>query len=195
MASPHAGRSGEGARVSARRPGPRPLGCGSAPTARGGALPGGGSLSQRELPRGPGRGTRGTGAGEGKEGEEGVQRGEPSPEREKRGEGETRREERSRVRPPRRPARCASTSSVIVTAPGACLLPVCSLCQPGSRSPSLCTRPRRRVPSLVVARSALRECQTSNSVRRKVTKPVRLSQDLNNTNRRKVMGIPQALSN
>lgn len=92
VASPHAGRGGEGTHVSARRPGPRPLGCGSALTASGSALLGAGS-SRRGFPPGPGTGVqggklgRGRGKGLGKEGEEGEKRREPNPEREKRGEG------------------------------------------------------------------------------------------------------------
>lgn len=61
------GRSGEGAHVSARRPGPRPLGCGSAPTAGGGALLGAGS-SRPGLPQGRGLGNRGDWGGGGERG-------------------------------------------------------------------------------------------------------------------------------
>lgn len=70
----NAGRSRDGARVSARRPGPRPLGYGSAPTAGGGALLGAGS-SRRGFPPDLGGGAGGTGAGEGKGAWEGRGRG------------------------------------------------------------------------------------------------------------------------
>lgn len=128
-----AGRRGEGARVSARRPGPRPLGCGSAPTAGGGALLGAGS-SRRGFPRGPGRGSRGDrgggGKGLGKEGGEG-RRGGTRPGKGEKGEGGPEGEERPGVRPPLRPARYVSTSGVVVSAPCAPRAP-----SPGGLSPA-----------------------------------------------------------
>lgn len=85
------GRSGEGAHVSARRPGPRPLGCGSAPTAGGGALLGAGS-SRPGLPQGRGLGNRGDwgGGGErglGRKGERGRKGGNQTRKGRKRGRG------------------------------------------------------------------------------------------------------------
>ena len=104
MASPHAGRSGEGASVSARRPGPRPHGCGSAPTAGGGALLGAGS-SQRGFPQGPGRGNRGDwgGGGErglGRKGERGRKGGNQTRKGRKGGRGKIRRGRKAQSPPP-----------------------------------------------------------------------------------------------
>lgn len=104
VASPHAGRSGEGASVSARRPGPRPLGCGSAPTAGGGALLGAGS-SQRGFPQDPGRGSRGDwgGGGErglGRKGERGRKGGNQTRKGRKGGRGKIRRGRKAQSPPP-----------------------------------------------------------------------------------------------
>lgn len=104
VASPHAGRSGEGARVSARRPGPRPLGCSSAPTAGGGALLGAGS-SPRGFPQGSGRGSRGDwgGGGErglGRRGERGRKGGNQTRKGRKGGRGKIRRGRKAQSPPP-----------------------------------------------------------------------------------------------
>lgn len=104
VASPHAGRSREGARVSARRPGPRPLGCGSAPTAGGGALLGAGS-SRWGFPQGPGRGSRGDwgGGGErglGRKGERGRKGGNQTRKGRKGGRGKIRRGRKAQSPPP-----------------------------------------------------------------------------------------------
>ena len=104
VASPHAGRSGEGARVSARRPGSRPLCCGSAPTAGGGALLGADS-SRPGFPRGPGRGSRGDwgGGGErglGRRGERGRKGGNQTRNGRKGGRGKIRRGRKAQSPPP-----------------------------------------------------------------------------------------------
>lgn len=125
--------------VSARRPGPRPLGCGSAPTAGGGgALLGAGSSRRGGSPRGPGgeAGERGGGGerGSGRRGERGREGG-PNPEREKRGEGEKQKGKKGPESAPRcglrttspRPAWSSARPALLAS-----LLPVCA--SPGRRT-------------------------------------------------------------
>lgn len=143
VASPLAGRGGEGTHVSARRPGPRPLGCGSAPTARGSALLGAGS-SRRGFPPGPGRGCGGGGLGRGGErglgrrGKRGRKGGNQTRKGRKGGRGEIRRGRKGpESAPPPRPARCVTTSGY-VTAPCGPLTHLPAPARPRARSAPPC---------------------------------------------------------
>lgn len=141
--------------MSARRPGPRPLGCGSAPTAGGGgALLGAGS-PRRGSPRARGgeAGERG-GGGEGGSGRRGRggEKGPKPGEGEKGGGGEAEGEERPGVRPPLRPARYVTTSGVVVSASCAARVPASCVRLPG---PAGAPSPARALRSCLPLRARL----------------------------------------
>lgn len=210
VASPHAGRSGEGARVSARRPGPRPLGCGSAPTAGGGALLGAGS-SRRGFPQGPGRGSRGDwgGGGErglGRKGERGRKGGNQTRKGRKGGRGKIRRGRKAQSPPPA--AACALRQHVrrnrqrVLRPARPCFLCACLHCcrRPLPSHPlaptthalsSSHTRTRRHTRSLAPSLRPLSQASNPEPLRSAVhlksIKPVGFTEDLNSTNCRRVI--------
>lgn len=146
--------------MSARRPGPRPLGCGSAPTAGGGgALLGAGS-PRRGSPRARGgeAGEQGGGGegGSGRRGERGRE-GAQTRRGRKGGRGRSRRGRKARSPPPA--AACALRHHVrrgrqrVLRRSRPCFL--CA--PPGDRGRSLAgARPRRRAPSPPLRRARSR---------------------------------------